>query len=155
MLDTEIASNFEFLKEHDALFFQLARSAENAFVRDPNTTLIKLRQLAEVIAKQIATYCAIEYDEQTTQADLLYRINKELMVNPAILDLFHYIRIEGNKAAHQYTTSHKIALNALKVAQSVAVWFHQSFIKKGLTLNPSPLFLPKTQRKNYKHYRYK
>lgn len=60
----EITSNFEFLKEHDPLFFQLASGAENAFARDPNTTLIKLRQLAEVMAKQIATYCAIEFDEQ-------------------------------------------------------------------------------------------
>lgn len=139
----EITSNFEFLKEHDPLFFQLARGAENAFARDPNTTLIKLRQLAEVIAKQIATYCAIEFDEQTTQADLLYRINKELTVNPAILDLFHYLRIEGNKAAHQYITSHKIALNALKVALSMAIWFHQSFGKEGANFKPKPFIAPK------------
>lgn len=40
-------SNFGFLAEHDALFVELTASAERAFASDPNTTLIKLRQLGE------------------------------------------------------------------------------------------------------------
>ncbi|MCF6282575.1 MAG: hypothetical protein L3J28_10295 [Candidatus Polarisedimenticolaceae bacterium] len=38
-------SNFEFLQEHDPIFYQLGHAAERAFSGDPNTTLIKLRQL--------------------------------------------------------------------------------------------------------------
>jgi type I restriction enzyme, R subunit len=44
-------TNFGFLEEHDPLLLQLARSAEQAFVPDPNTTLYKVRQLGEAIAK--------------------------------------------------------------------------------------------------------
>lgn len=44
-------SNFGFLAEHNALFVELAAAAEHAFVSDPNTTLIKLRQLGEALAR--------------------------------------------------------------------------------------------------------
>ena len=42
------SSNFAFLKEHDPLFLQLASTAEQVFAADPNTTLIKLRQLSSL-----------------------------------------------------------------------------------------------------------
>ncbi|MEI6267561.1 MAG: hypothetical protein WCP01_01675 [Methylococcaceae bacterium] len=44
-------SNFECLKKHDPVFFQLAFAAEQSFSADPNTTLIKLRQLGEALAQ--------------------------------------------------------------------------------------------------------
>lgn len=47
---------------------QLASAAERAFASDPNTTLIKLRQLGEAIAQHIAALVGVEFDEQTTQA---------------------------------------------------------------------------------------
>ncbi len=64
-------SNFGFLEEHDSLFVQLAFSAERAFASDPNTTLIKLRQLGEALAQQLAALEGIYFDDQTSQADLL------------------------------------------------------------------------------------
>lgn len=59
----ESVSNFDFLKEHDPLFFQLASAAENAFASDPNTTLIKLRQLGEALAQDLAARCGVEFDD--------------------------------------------------------------------------------------------
>lgn len=50
-------TNFDFLKEHDPIFYQLA-TAERAFISDPNTTLIiKLRQLGEAVAQDLAGRC--------------------------------------------------------------------------------------------------
>ncbi len=48
-----MTSNFEFLREHDLVFYELGSAAERAFAGDPNTTLIKLRQLAEALAQRI------------------------------------------------------------------------------------------------------
>lgn len=48
------SSNFQFLEEHDAVFLQLATTAELVFSSDPNTTLIKLLQLGEALAQNIA-----------------------------------------------------------------------------------------------------
>jgi type I restriction enzyme R subunit len=81
-------SNFVFLREYDPLFLQLAQSAERAFSADPNTTLIKLRQFAEAIAQEVAARSGVVFDEQTTHADLLYKLNREL---------FHILRIEPTK----------------------------------------------------------
>lgn len=47
------SSNFAFLREHDPVFFQLASTAERVFASDPNTTLIKLRQLGEALAQNL------------------------------------------------------------------------------------------------------
>ena len=135
-------SNFGFLQEHDPIFLQLASSAENTFASDPNTTLIKLRQLGEAMAQDIAARCGIEFDEQVSQADLLYRINRELRLEPVVIQYFHTLRIEGNKATHQFKTRHKEALDGLKVARALAIWFHQSFGKQGTGFKPGPFIPP-------------
>ena len=100
-------SNFDLLKEHDPVFCQLGFAAENAFAGDPNTTLIKLRQLAEALAQDLAARSGIQFDETTSQADLLYKLNREIRLDPTIRELFHTLRIEGNKATHQFQTQHK------------------------------------------------
>lgn len=125
------STNFSFLAEHDPIFIEIAGAAERAFVSDPNTTLIKLRQLGEAIAQQVAALSGVEFDEQTTQADLLYKLNRDLRLDPVVRDLFHTLRIEGNKATHQFRTQHKQAFEGLKIAHKLAIWFHQSFGKEG------------------------
>jgi len=140
---TEFKSgNFSFLSEHDSLFVELAESAERAFASDPNTTLIKLRQLGEALAQHLAALSGIEFDEQTSQSELLYRLNRELRLEPQIKELFHILRIEGNKATHQFRTQHKEAMDGLKVARALAIWFHRSFGKAGASFKPGPFIPP-------------
>jgi len=135
------SSNFHFLEEHDSVFLHLANTAEQVFFSDPNTTLIKLRQLGEALAQNIAARCVIRFDEQTTQSDLLYRLSREIDLDREILNLFHTLRIEGNKATHQFQTRHGEAMNGLKVARTLAIWFHRAFGEKGTRFKPGP-FLP-------------
>jgi type I restriction enzyme R subunit len=135
-------SNFDFLKEHDSVFFQLAVAAEQQFSADPNTTLIKLRQLGEAFAQHIAARCGIEFDDKTSQADLLFKLNREIRLDPNIRDLFHTLRIEGNKATHQFRTQHKEAMDGLRLARTLAIWFHQAFGQQGTALKPGPFVAP-------------
>ncbi len=125
------AGNFGFLAEHSPLFAQLGHTAEQVFSSDPNTTLLKLRQLAEALAQDLAVRFGIEFNGETTQADLLYKLQREMQLAPEIRTLFHTLRIEGNKANHEFHTRHKDAMDGLKVARSLAVWYHQSFGKQG------------------------
>lgn len=74
-------SNFEFLREHDPIYFQLTSTAEWAFATDPNTTSIKLRQFGEALARNLATRFRIEFDERISQADLLFEINREVRLD--------------------------------------------------------------------------
>ncbi|WP_332835803.1 hypothetical protein [Pseudomonas mosselii] len=75
------SSNFAFFKEHDPVFFQLANAAERVFSSDPNTTLIKLRQLGEALAQDLAVRAGIEFDATTSQADLLSRLSREIQLD--------------------------------------------------------------------------
>lgn len=136
------SSNFGFLAEHDPLFVELARSAERSFSSDPNTTLIKLRQLGEALAQHLAALVGVEFDEQTTQSDLLYRLNRELSFDPSTKELFHILRIEGNKANHQFKTRHKEAIDGLRIARSLAIWFHRSFGKQGASFKAGAFIPP-------------
>lgn len=134
--DISSSSNFGFLKEHDPLFVELASAAERAFSSDPNTTLIKLRQLGEALAQNLAVRLGVYFDSQTSQLDLLNKVNRELQHEPRVREFFHTLRVEGNRATHQFTTKHKEAISGLKVARELAIWFHQAFGSAGATFNP-------------------
>ncbi|KEF32496.1 Type I restriction-modification system, restriction subunit R [Marinobacter nitratireducens] len=138
----QASPNFGFLAEHDPLFADLAGAAERVFSSDPNSTLIKLRQLGEALAQHLAALSGVEFDEQTSQSDLLYRLNKELRLEPQVKELFHTLRIEGNKATHQFRTRHKEAMDGLKLARELAIWFHRSFGKAGASFKPGPFIPP-------------
>jgi len=86
------SSNFAFLKEHDPVFLQLASSAERVFASDPNTTLVKLRQLGEALAQDLAARAGIELDAIISQTDLLYRLGREIQLDGNIRSLFHTLR---------------------------------------------------------------
>ncbi|OXS15706.1 type I restriction-modification system endonuclease [Zobellella denitrificans] len=135
-------SNFDFLSEHDPLFLQLARAAEQAFAGDPNTTLIKLRQLGEALARNMAARIGLELEERTTQADLLYRLSRELGLDPSVRQMFHVLRVEGNRATHEFHTRHKEAMDALKLARELAVWFHRAFGAEGDGFRPGAFMPP-------------
>lgn len=135
-------SNFDFLTEHDPVFFQLAFAAEQLFSADPNTTLIKLRQLGEALAQDIAARSGIDFDEKTSQADLLFKLNRDIRLDPSIRELFHTLRIEGNKATHQFRTQHKEAMNGLRLARTLAILYHHAFGKQGTAFKPGPFVAP-------------
>lgn len=136
------SSNFSFLQEHDPVFLQLASAAEQVFASDPNTTLIKLRQLGEALAQDLASRAGIEFDASTTQSDLLYKLSRDIQLDQNIRSLFHTLRIEGNKATHQFRTQHREAMDGLKVARALAIWYHQSFGKNGNAFKPGAFVTP-------------
>jgi len=120
-------SNFTFLKQHDPIFFQLASAAEQFFRADPNTTLIKIRQLSEAFSKEIASQLSIAPFTYKNQNELLYAIDRQLSLDPVVRDLFHTVRKAGNKAVHEYHTDHKQAMDALRLGHKLAVWYHRAF----------------------------
>ncbi len=121
-------SNFEFLKQYDQLLFKLAETAEHCFVPDPNTTLVKVRQLGEALAQDIAARVGIEYSSNIKQIDLLRELDYKLRLDPTVKDAFHVIRKQGNEANHQFNSStHRDALIVLQLAWKLACWFYKIF----------------------------
>lgn len=133
-------SNFDFLKTYDAQLVRLGALAERYFVEDPNTTLIKLRQFAELLAQQLAARMGLFTSPDEPFADLLQRLKADRAMPREAGDLFHQLRITGNQAAHAHRDDHATALTSLKMARQLAIWFHSTFGRqKGW--RPGP-FLP-------------
>jgi RimJ/RimL family protein N-acetyltransferase len=122
-----ISANFDFLGSHDAQLVRLGGLAERYFKDDPNTCLIKLRQFGELLAQLTAAKSGLLTSPEEQQADLLRRLKFERVVPREVGDLFHQLRIAGNRATHVHTGDHAEALSTLKIARELGIWFHRTF----------------------------
>ena len=134
-------SNFSFLKCDVSPLARLGMLAERYFRDDPNTCLIKLRQFGEILAQQVAARTGVLLSLEESQSDLLWRFKKDGIVDKEPMEFFHHLRLVGNKATHEHMGSHADALNALKIARQLAIWFHRSF-GKAAGFKPGPFVPP-------------
>lgn len=125
-------SNFLFLEKNEPQLFRLGALSERYFAEDPNTSLIKLRQFAELCASLSATRLGLDVTADETLATLLRRLKNEARLSREVADLFHLLREHGNDAVHLLGDSHNRALSALKVARQLAIWFHRTFYNYNL-----------------------
>lgn len=132
--------NFGFLDAH-AQLVRLGTLAERSFRDDTNVTLIKLRQFGEAMAQTIAARLREYRDPRENQKDLLERLEDRDAIPRDAVRLFHEIRIIGNKAVHDGYADQTAALNALKMAWQLGVWFHRSY-GGNKTFQPKPFAPP-------------
>ncbi|WP_343565471.1 type I restriction-modification system endonuclease [Kiloniella sp. b19] len=122
------SQNFFFLEHTAPQLSKLGAQAERYFEEDPNTSLVKLRQFGEVLAKVTAANLGIHCDPNDTRSIvLLERIQTHPGVTKVIMELFHQLRIAGNQAVHALKDDRGIVLTNLKNAHRLAIWFHKSF----------------------------
>lgn len=121
------SANFQFLRSHDVQLVRLGALAERYFLDDPSTCLMKLRQFGEVLAQLTAAKTGLFVSTEESQADLLRRLKVERVISQEVAELFHQIRIVGNRATHAYTGDRTEALTLLKMARHLGIWFHRSF----------------------------
>jgi type I restriction enzyme R subunit len=124
---TQKQSNFLHLSKIDEGLAQLGLVAERYFADDSNTSLLKLRQFGERMAQRVAAQTGLYQSEEESQATLLGRLKAAGYLPREAADLFHWIRKAGNEANHQFQGDHRGALQALKFAHQLGVWFHRSF----------------------------
>ncbi|MFN7900627.1 MAG: type I restriction endonuclease, partial [Synechococcaceae cyanobacterium] len=122
-----MSTNFDHLHRYDEQLFRLAALAERYFPEDPNTTLIKLRQLGELLARHTASRFGLELRIEETQQVLLRRLEAEGCLDREIAELFHVLRRKGNLANHAMGGDHATALKTLRMAWQLGVWFHRTF----------------------------
>lgn len=97
-------SNFDFLEHHDELLVRLAQTAEACFVPDPNTTLIKMRQLGEALAQSIAARVGVEVEADVRQItkgeESLFLLDEpDTHLNPAWT--YDYLNLLENQVVDQ------------------------------------------------------
>lgn len=120
-------SNFDHLSAHDEQLVRLGLLAQRYFPDDPNTCLLKLRQLAEGLAQLTASRVGLYTGTDENQADRLRRLQDHGILPREVSTLFHEVRKAGNDANHKLAGDHRVALLALRLTWQLSVWFHKTF----------------------------
>ena len=113
--------------------------AERYFPNDPNTSLLKLRQLTELLAQLVATKVGLYQSPEESQYDLLRRLQDQGILPREIAQLFGEVRRAGNAASHTVAGDHRTALAALKITWQLGLWFHRTFRNPSFKSGP---FIP-------------
>lgn len=95
-------SNFQFLEQEYPLLFNLAQAAEYNLYQDPATSLFKLRQYGEYMAKQIFETYGIDLPDDTKFQNLIYNLRSQGILPSNVIDHFTILRKQGNDAVHEY-----------------------------------------------------
>jgi type I restriction enzyme, R subunit len=140
LLQPKVSStNFGHLQEHNEQLLRLGMLAEKYFTEDPNTCLLKLRQLTELLAQMVAAQVGLFVSADEAQYELLRRLQDQGILPREIAQLFDTIRRSGNSANHAFTDDHRTALDNLKIAWQLSLWFHRTFKNPGFK---SGAFIP-------------
>lgn len=135
-------TNFAHLEQHDEQLLRLGMLAEKYFTEDPNTCLLKLRQLSELLAQLVAARTGQLVAPEETQYDLLRRLQDSGIVPREVAQLFGELRRTGNAASHVLEGDHRGALSALKITWQLSLWYHRTFkdptFKSGAFIPPVP-----------------
>lgn len=141
-MNSQTQTNFIVLQQHDPQLLHLGMLAEKYFADDPNTSLLKLRQLAELLAQMLAARTGLYISSEEKQYDLLRRLQDSGILPREIFQLFSEIRRAGNAANHALSGDHRSALSTLKLTWQLGIWFHRTFkdpnYKSGPFLPPQP-----------------
>lgn len=135
-METAVPSNFAFLRQHDEQLVRFGMLAERYFPEDPNTCLIKLRQLTELLAQLVASRTGLYVSAEEGQFELLRRLQFRGLLPREIANLFHEVRDSGNKAAHDGSGDHRTALAMLRFSWQLGVWYHRTFQDRNYRSGP-------------------
>ena len=125
-----LSANFSHLQVVDEQLVRLGALAEKYFADDPNTSLIKMRQFGELLAKHVATQMGLyDTEKEESQYELLRRLRDEGALTHETYQLFGEIRRMGNVANHANQGDQASALNILKMGWQLGVWFQRTFVK--------------------------
>ena len=93
-----MSTNFAHLRQYDEQLFRLGVLAERYFPEDPNTALIKLRQLGERLAQQVASRFGVFTSAQETQLALIRRLEFDGLIEREVAAFFQVLRKTCNAA---------------------------------------------------------
>jgi type I restriction enzyme, R subunit len=109
-------------------FYEVAQSAENNVLVDPNNTLIKLRLYGELLSKYVYSYEGLTESLRTNQKERIDYLLKEETIRIEIYEMLNSLRIKGNKAVHEANYgSVNEAKSLLKLAFYLGAWFYQIY----------------------------
>src|SRR5688572_12076622 len=103
--------------------------AERYVFDDPNSSLIKQRQLVEALAQTTAAKVGVSVYPTDDLVEVLRLLRDRGAITTDVADLFHGVRKLGNAAVHHGAGTDREALISLQLTRKLAIWFHRAFAK--------------------------
>lgn len=116
------STNFEFLRPKWPELADLGGYAELYVQSDPPSARVKSRLLAEHLALLTCEHLQLPIIDDNFLA-ILKELESTNTLPKTVLDTFHRVRIEGNKAAHRLTNNKEHALDIVTAAFDLARWW--------------------------------
>ena len=121
--------NFEYLRAIKPELSALGGFAESYAYSDPASSLVKLRQLLEIIVYDVYEKLRLTKPYQPSLNDLLNEDSFKKVTPAVILNKIHAIRIQGNKAAHGERVDVNSALMGLQESFDLCRWLYVGMYK--------------------------
>lgn len=138
------SANFTFLEASSAQLARLGALAEWSLHVDPPTSILKIRQFTEELARLVAARQGALSTPGEGFSEILTRLQRAGLLPAKAADVFHHLRRLGNVAAHENSGTAAQALSSLKLARELGVWFHRAFADPSFA--PSPFTPPEAPR---------
>jgi type I restriction enzyme R subunit len=135
--------NFAFLHKHEPVLAELGALAEQYFHDDPNTSLLKCRQLCEEMGKRAVARHGLYAPEVRDQVEVINLLRDRGVIDEQLARIFHTVRRTGNDAMHQLRSDY--ALQTLRFSHTIAEWYLRAFFNAGFKAGP---FIPPRPPKN-------
>lgn len=121
------STNFQPLKSRWPYLYEYARFAEEYVYSDPHTTTIKLRCFAENLVGILYRELNLPCESPDDFFGKLKATAFQEIVDEAVLQKLHAIRVLGNKAAHGRSIDKDDALSLIKEAYLISQWFYKTY----------------------------
>lgn len=125
--DLRMASNFSFLDRDFPVLAQLGKVAEAYLYSDPNSSLIKLGMVGEIITSLMFNYDKIPLPAENTASARINILRNEGLLTRDLVDIFHILRKARNRAVHENYASISDAKILLQMVYSLCEWFMQTY----------------------------
>jgi type I restriction enzyme R subunit len=133
--------NFGFLAKHGDILVRHGALAERYVFDDPNAALVKIRQLAETLARQMASRIGLACGTDTTFRDVERSLKDAGLLDQSLAEVMRALRHAGNNAVHSLAGEQREALYQLKLLRQIAIWFHRT-IAPNKNFKPGPFVPP-------------
>ena len=123
-----MSGNFSFLADKFPAIEKTGALAESYLYTDPNTCLIKLGMLGEIVVKYMLELDGIEPPKtDNTHANRIRILKQEDMLPKDIDDILYVLRTRRNKAAHDGFECLEECKKLMGLSYSLCCWFMQTY----------------------------
>lgn len=138
---------FSYLEKDYRYLNNYIRDINDSLFTAPHTAIIKGRTFIENLTQEVAKLERYGLLRDMTQVERLRKLELEGVFNDGVEQLFHTVRLLGNKAAHSDVEGElEVALNIHKNIYKITCWFVEAYVDPNFEALPYKSPMPTMEK---------